>query len=162
MTSTTNAQSGSSQTSARPLDGLRVVDLTVINGELCPRLLCDLGAEVIKVEPPEGSAARSWAPVRKGVSLSFAVNNAGKLGVALDLTNPDDLAKYGFDPMVKRILKSDIPMYIDADPDIIKLSLKIGLQSEKIELLESIIKSITNRGYAIKTAVDFLRWSSGG
>jgi crotonobetainyl-CoA:carnitine CoA-transferase CaiB-like acyl-CoA transferase len=90
MTSTTTAQSG---TSPRPLEGLRVVDLTVINGELCPRLLCDLGAEVIKVEPPEGSAARSWAPVRKGVSLSFAVNNAGKLGIALDLTNSDDLAK---------------------------------------------------------------------
>ena len=93
MTSTTTAQSGTNGASPRPLEGLRVVDLTVINGELCPRLLCDLGAEVIKVEPPEGSAARSWAPVRKGVSLSFAVNNAGKLGVALDLTTADDLAK---------------------------------------------------------------------
>ena len=65
-------------------------------------------------------------------------------------------------PAKGMILKSDIPMYIDADPDIIKLSLKIGLQSEKIELLESIIKNVSNRGYAIKTAVDFLRWSSGG
>jgi hypothetical protein len=65
-------------------------------------------------------------------------------------------------PAKGMILKSDIPMYIDADPDIVKLSLKIGLQQEKIELLESIIKSISNRGYAIKTAVDFLRWSSGG
>ena len=46
MTSTTTAQSG---TSPRPLEGLRVVDLTVINGELCPRLLCDLGAEVIRI-----------------------------------------------------------------------------------------------------------------
>ena len=86
MTSTTTAQSGTNQASPRPLEGLRVVDLTVINGELCPRLLCDLGAEVIKVEPPEGSPARHYAPVRKGISLSFAVNNAGKLGVALDLS----------------------------------------------------------------------------
>jgi len=76
-----------------PLEGLRVVDLTVINGELCPRLLGDLGAEVIKVEAPEGSPARLLAPVRKGVSLSFAVNNAGKLGVALDLTAAGDIAK---------------------------------------------------------------------
>lgn len=60
------------------------------------------------------------------------------------------------------ILKSDIPMYLEADPDIIKLSLKIGLQQEKIELLESIIKNVSTRGYNIKTAVDFLRWTSGG
>ena len=77
----------------RPLEGIRVVDLTVINGELCPRLLGDLGAEVVKVEPPEGSAARAWAPMRKGVSMSFVVNNAGKLGVSLDLTAPADVAR---------------------------------------------------------------------
>ena len=93
MTSTTTAQSGTNQASPRPLEGLRVVDLTVINGELCPRLLCDLGAEVIKVEPPEGSPARHYAPMRKGISLSFAVNNAGKLGVALDLSDAADVAK---------------------------------------------------------------------
>lgn len=80
-------------TARRPLEGIRVVDLTVINGELCPRLLGDLGAQVIKVEPPEGSPARSWAPVRKGVSLSFAVNNAGKLGVSLDLSADADRAR---------------------------------------------------------------------
>ena len=77
-----------------PLAGLRVVDLTVINGELCARLLGDLGAEVIKVEPPEGSRARCFAPVRKGVSMSWVVNNAGKLGVSLDLTDADDVAKF--------------------------------------------------------------------
>ena len=99
MSNTTNAPKGTNSSkggggaSRRPLEGLRVVDLTVINGELCPRLLGDLGAEVIKVEAPEGSPARHYAPVRKGISLSFAVNNAGKLGVALDLSNAADVAK---------------------------------------------------------------------
>ena len=99
MSNTTNAPKGTNSSkggggaSRRPLEGLRVVDLTVINGELCPRLLGDLGAEVIKVEAPEGSPARHYAPVRKGISLSFAVNNAGKLGVALDLSNAADIAK---------------------------------------------------------------------
>jgi hypothetical protein len=60
------------------------------------------------------------------------------------------------------ILKSDIPMYIDADKDMVKLSLKIGLQQEKIELLESIIKSLGNRGYNIKAAIDFIRYTNGG
>jgi len=60
------------------------------------------------------------------------------------------------------ILKADIPMYIDADNDIIKLSLKIGLQQEKIELLESIIRTLMNRGYNVKAAIDFQKFISGG
>jgi hypothetical protein len=59
------------------------------------------------------------------------------------------------------ILKQELPMYIDADPDIIKLSLKIGLQQEKIELLESIIKTIINRGFIIKNAIDWTRFTMG-
>jgi hypothetical protein len=60
------------------------------------------------------------------------------------------------------ILKADIPMYMDADSDIIKLSLKIGLQQEKIELLESIIRTLMNRGYNVKAAIDFQKFISGG
>ena len=70
---------------ALPLSGLRVVDCTVERGELTARLLGDLGADVVKVEPPGGSPARQLAPVRNGVSLAFAVRNAGKRGVVLDL-----------------------------------------------------------------------------
>jgi crotonobetainyl-CoA:carnitine CoA-transferase CaiB-like acyl-CoA transferase len=73
-----------------PLAGLRVVDCTVERGELAGRLLADLGAETVKVEPPEGSPARALAPVREGVSLGWAVRNAGKLGVALDLASDAD------------------------------------------------------------------------
>ena len=56
-----------------PLAGLRVVDATRELGQLTSRLLGDLGAEVVKLEPPEGSPGRSVAPVRRGVSLAFAV-----------------------------------------------------------------------------------------
>ena len=77
-----------------PLSGLRVVDCTVDRGELTSRLLGDLGAEVIKVEPPGGSPARGAAPVRRGVSMSFAIRNAGKLGVALDLEVDADVERF--------------------------------------------------------------------
>ena len=60
------------------------------------------------------------------------------------------------------ILKADIPMYMDADEDIIKLSLKIGVQQEKIELLESIIRTLMNRGYNVKAAIEWQRFISGG
>ena len=82
-----------------PLTGYRVVDLTVDRGELCARLLGDLGAEVIKVEPPAGSSARELAPLHRrssedsGTSLFFAVRNAGKKGVALDLETAEGLER---------------------------------------------------------------------
>jgi len=59
------------------------------------------------------------------------------------------------------ILKTDMPMYMDGDRDIIKLSLKIGLQQEKIELLDSIIRSLNNRGYNIKSAIDWQKFTMG-
>jgi hypothetical protein len=60
------------------------------------------------------------------------------------------------------ILKADIPMYMEGDQDVIDLSLRIGVQQEKVELLESIIKSFQTRGYIIKSAIDFLKFSMGG
>ncbi len=60
------------------------------------------------------------------------------------------------------ILKTDIPMYMEADKDIIELSLKIGMQQEKVDFLESIIKSFQTRGYIIKSALDFMKFTMGG
>jgi hypothetical protein len=64
-------------------------------------------------------------------------------------------------PPIGKILKADANTYVDADKDIIDLSLKIGIQHEKIELLESIIKTVQNRGFQIKTAVDWIKFTSG-
>ena len=59
------------------------------------------------------------------------------------------------------ILKTDLPLYMEGDKDIIDLSLKIGLQQEKVELLESIIKSLSNRGFQIKAAIDWFKFTMG-
>lgn len=74
----------------RPLSGIRVVDLTVEKGELCGRLLSDLGAEVIRVEQPGGSPSRAMPPTVGDHSLFFTFRNAGKLGVVVDLTDAAD------------------------------------------------------------------------
>lgn len=64
-------------------------------------------------------------------------------------------------PPIGKVLKADANTYVDADKEVIDLSLKIGIQHEKIELLESIIKSVMNRGFQIKTALDFIKFNSG-
>jgi crotonobetainyl-CoA:carnitine CoA-transferase CaiB-like acyl-CoA transferase len=60
----------------------------MIAGPYCTRLMADSGADVIKVEPPEGDYMRSRAPLLEGRSVYFGVVNAGKRSVAVDLKNP--------------------------------------------------------------------------
>jgi crotonobetainyl-CoA:carnitine CoA-transferase CaiB-like acyl-CoA transferase len=68
---------------------VRVLDFTTtIAGPHCTRLLADLGAEVIKVEAPEGDMMRTRPPLRNGASTSFGQLNAGKKSIALDLKLP--------------------------------------------------------------------------
>lgn len=73
----------------------------------------------------------------------------------------EDLREYGWDPQPLKILRTDIPSYLDADKDLIDSSLKIGMQEEKVEYLESIIKQISNRGFQLKTIVDWERFRTG-
>ncbi|KIZ40396.1 MULTISPECIES: CaiB/BaiF CoA-transferase family protein [Rhodopseudomonas] len=80
-----------------PLAGLRVLDFSImLAGPYCARLLADGGADVIKIEPPEGDDMRLRAPLRDGHSAYFGQLNAGKRSIALDLKNTEaiDLLKH--------------------------------------------------------------------
>lgn len=85
----------------RPLEGIRILDLSkVLAGPLCAQYLGDLGADVIKIEPPGvGDETRGWLPQKAGESASFMAVNHNKRGMALDLKSPQgsqivrDLAK---------------------------------------------------------------------
>ena len=69
-----------------PLDGVRVLDFTnMLSGPYCTRLLADLGAQVVKVEPPSGDHNRTRRPVREGHSSFFGHLNCGKQSIVLDL-----------------------------------------------------------------------------
>jgi len=78
---------------SRPLEGLRVLDFsTTIAGPHCSRLLADMGAEVVKVESPEGDLMRSRPVQRDGFSTMFGQLNAGKQSIVLDLKKPESVA----------------------------------------------------------------------
>lgn len=75
-----------------PLSGIKVLDLSrVLAGPYCTALLADLGAEVIKLEPPTGDDYRHVGPFKNGESALFTLNNRGKKSIALDLKSPADL-----------------------------------------------------------------------
>jgi CoA:oxalate CoA-transferase len=75
-----------------PLSGITVVDLSrILAGPYCTFLMAELGARVIKVEPPgKGDDAREYGPFKNGVSTYFASINRGKESIALDLKAPAD------------------------------------------------------------------------
>lgn len=71
------------------LTGIRVLDFTrVLSGPFCTALLGDLGAEIIKVEPPQGDDYRAIGPMRNGESALFNVVNRNKRSIVLDLKSP--------------------------------------------------------------------------
>jgi hypothetical protein len=73
-----------------------------------------------------------------------------------------ELDERGWEQNPIRVLKADLPTYIESDPDIVKQTLKIGYQQEKVDFLESIIKTLRERGFNIKSAIEWARFQVGG
>lgn len=77
----------------QPLAGVRVAEFcSTAAGPFCAMLLADMGAEVVKIEPPEGDGLRQWPPINQGYSENFASLNRGKKSVMLDLKDPSSAA----------------------------------------------------------------------
>jgi crotonobetainyl-CoA:carnitine CoA-transferase CaiB-like acyl-CoA transferase len=75
------------------LEGVRVIDQTqIMAGPFCTMLLADMGADVIKVEPPDGEYTRRELPLAPGHSASFLAVNRNKRGMTLDLKQPEGVA----------------------------------------------------------------------
>src|SRR5215471_2809855 len=77
------------QLMSQPLAGIRVIELAnFIAGPLAGTLLADMGADVVKVEPPQGDMGRATPPIRDGESVSFVALNRNKRSLVLDLKRP--------------------------------------------------------------------------
>jgi formyl-CoA transferase len=88
------------------LEGLKVIDLSrVLGGPYCAQMLADHGADVIKVEPPQGDETRLWGPPfdNEGISAYFAGINRNKRTIALDLSKPA-----GRDVLLKLLEDADV------------------------------------------------------
>jgi crotonobetainyl-CoA:carnitine CoA-transferase CaiB-like acyl-CoA transferase len=101
----------------KPLDGLKVVELArILAGPWAGQLLCDLGADVIKIESPEGDDTRQWGPPfveREGDTSAayFHACNRGKRSIALDLRDAGDL---------------EVALALIAEADVVIENFKVG------------------------------------
>ena len=78
-----------------------------------------------------------------------------------DLNNEEDLTKYGFEPLLGKILRQDIPIYLDSDKQLTDILLKKVLHEEIVSICNSILKELNSRTYQIRTYVDWEKFTSG-
>src|SRR5882757_2357803 len=89
---------------AMQLSGVRVLDLTrILSGPFCTAVLGDLGADVLKIEAPEGDSVRQQGAIRDGLSWYFAQFNRNKRSLRLDLRKPE-----GRDILTRLIRQADV------------------------------------------------------
>src|SRR6185437_1372630 len=109
---------------ALPLAGVLVAEFcNVAAGPFCGMLLADMGAEIVKIEPPDGDMLRHWPPHTGGFSENFASLNRGKRSIALDLKDPHD-REIAWDIMAKAavVIENNRPGVMD----------RLGLGSSRI------------------------------
>jgi hypothetical protein len=80
----------------------------------------------------------------------------------MGVLDQETLIEKGWDPNPLKILKQDLSIYMDADQDLQRIQAKIDIQKQKNSFLESAIKTISNRGFLIKNAIDWERFKVGG
>jgi crotonobetainyl-CoA:carnitine CoA-transferase CaiB-like acyl-CoA transferase len=147
--------------SALPLQGLRVVALEqAVAAPFCSRQLADMGADVIKVERPDGGDfARSYDSALDGMSAYFAWLNRGKRSIVLDLKRDEDRAAFG-----KLIARADIFVHNLAPGSVERLGL--GFDTLKVVHPRLIWCSISGYGpdgpYRDKKAYDLLIQAESG
>jgi len=120
----------------QPLQGIKVLDMSrVLAGPFAGRMLSDLGADVVKLEPPEGDVTRLWGRKIAGISGYFTQQNAGKRDISVDLTEARgralvlklvaqaDVLIENFRPDVMGRLGLDYPTLAAVNPRLIMLSI---------------------------------------
>jgi crotonobetainyl-CoA:carnitine CoA-transferase CaiB-like acyl-CoA transferase len=126
----------SGPTGRLPLDGIRVIDFCrVLAGPHCGKHLLDLGAEVIKVEPPGGDLSRMAFPRQGTISGYYAQQNAGKRNISIDLNVPEareairrlcdtaDVIIENFRPGALRSFGLDHPSIAATNPKVVYVSM---------------------------------------
>lgn len=122
-----------------PLDGTKVLDMSrVLAGPFAARMLSDLGADVVKVEPPDGDLTRLWGAVRGGVPGYFHQQNAGKRDICVDLAKPAGVA------LIKRLAAQADLVIENFRPGVMA---RLGLGYEVLKTLRENIVLLSISGF---------------
>ena len=143
-----------------PLSGVKVLDLTrVLSGPFCTALLGDMGADVIKVEAPEGDSVRGQGAGRDGLSWYFAQFNRNKRSIRLDLRKPEAKAV-----LARLIAQSDV-LVENFRPGVLA---RMGFDDDRLKALRPSLVTCAINGfgstgpYKDRPAFDFIAQAMSG
>jgi CoA:oxalate CoA-transferase len=143
-----------------PLAGLRVLDLTqVLAGPFCTMMLGDLGADVIKVEAPEGDSVRGQGAGRNGLSWYFAQFNRNKRSIRLDLRKPEAKA------ILARLIEQSDVLVENFRPGVLQ---RMGFDDDRLKALRPSLVTCSVNGfgstgpYKDRPAFDFIAQAMSG
>jgi hypothetical protein len=77
------------------------------------------------------------------------------------ILSKEELEQHGWNPQPLKILKSDIPVYMESDLDLQTIQTKIQLTEDKIGIIENIIRTLNNRGYLLKNCIEWEKFKMG-
>jgi CoA:oxalate CoA-transferase len=143
-----------------PLTGIKVLDLTrVLSGPFCTALLGDMGADIIKVEAPEGDSVRGQGAIKDGLSWYFAQFNRNKRSIRLDLRKPD--AK----TILARLIEQSDVLVENFRPGVLA---RLGFDDARLQALRPSLVTCSINGfgstgpYKDRPAFDFIAQAMSG
>ena len=97
----------------------------------------------------------------KGLEFDLAKITRLKTNYYAGTMSQEELDELGWQPFLIKVIKGERQAYLDSDDDIIKLKKNMVIVQEKINYVDSIIKMISNRGFQIKSAIDWIKYKDG-
>jgi hypothetical protein len=125
----------------------------------------ELGEESLKISSLHNKYFKIFSDERlslRKLEMDYKILYKQKFQYYQGILSDEELKEFGWEPFQLKVLKQDLPVYIEGDKDIIAINLRIGLQGEKVSFLESILKNLANRGYQIKNVIEWERFKVGG
>jgi hypothetical protein len=91
----------------------------------------------------------------------FAVLKKVKSDYYAGTLDVETMRERGYAPFRLKVLRADISNYLDADEELIQHGLKMSVMKEKVEILDSIIRTVGNRSFHVSNAIAFIRFKAG-
>ena len=124
----------------------------------------ELGTESIRIPLIHDKYLKIFTDERirlKGIEFELTKLVRAKTEDYSGIMSQEELEQRGWEQYLGRLLKNEVSNYVESDKDIIKLKQQTVVLQEKINYLDSIIRMINNRGFQIKNALDWLKFSHG-
>ena len=126
--------------------------------------IADLGIESVRIPQIHDKYLKIYIDERirlKGLQFELTKLTRLKPDYYAGNLTEEELEKLGWEQFLTRLIKTEITKYLEADEDIIKIKRNIVLMEEKIHYLDAIIKMVMNRGFQIKSAIDWIKYKDG-